>query len=62
MLFVIALINSKPIAKKADIPVKAEFMIVLEWDPTATDLDSWVQIDNDKPVGFSNREKPITFG
>lgn len=58
MLFVIAFLLINPIAKKADIPVKAEFMIVLEWDPeSATDLDLWVQLDNDKPVGFSNREK-----
>ena len=58
MLFVIAFLLINPIAKKADIPVKAEFMVVLEWDPElATDLDLWVQLNNSKPVGFSNREE-----
>lgn len=58
MLFVIAFLLINPIAKKADIPVKAEFMIVLEWDPElATDLDIWVQLNNKRPVGFSNREE-----
>jgi len=57
MLFVIAFLLINPIAKKADIPVKAEFIIVLEWDPQADDdLDLWVIRDDDKAVGFSNRE------
>jgi len=57
MLFVIAFLLINPIAKKADIPVKAEFVIVLEWDvDSATDLDLWVQLDEKTPVGFSNRE------
>jgi hypothetical protein len=57
MLFVIAFLLINPIAKKADIPVKAEFIIVLEWDEEATDdVDLWVQLDDKLPVGFSNRE------
>ena len=57
MLFVIAFLLINPIAKKADIPVKAEFIIVLEWDNEARDdLDLWVQLDENIPVGFSNRE------
>ena len=57
MLFVIAFLLINPIAKKADIPVKAEFIIVLEWDNEATDdVDLWVQLDEMHPVGFSNRE------
>ena len=57
MLFVIAFLLINPIAKKADIPVKAEFIIVLEWDNEATDdVDLWVQLDDRLPVGFSNRE------
>ena len=35
MLFVIAFLMINPIAKKADIPVKAEFIVVLEWDEDA---------------------------
>ena len=57
MLFVIAFLLINPIAKKADIPVKAEFIIVLEWDNDATDdVDLWVQLDDKLAVGFSNRE------
>ena len=57
MLFAIAFLMINPIAKKADIPVKAEFMIVLEWDEDAhDDLDLWMQLDKNKPVGFTNRE------
>ena len=57
MLFVIAFLLINPIAKKADIPVKAEFIIVLNWNPEADDdLDLWVVRDDDKAVGFTNRE------
>jgi len=57
MLFVIAFLLINPITKKADIPVKAEFIIILEWDQESVDdVDLWVQRDNDKPVGFANRE------
>ena len=57
MLFVIAFLLINPITKKSDIPVKAEYLIVLNWDVDATDdVDLWVQRDSTKPVGFSNRE------
>ena len=50
MLFVIAFLLINPIAKKADIPVKAEFVIVLEWDNEShTDLDLWVQLNKKTP-------------
>lgn len=57
MLFVIAFLLINPISKKADIPNKAEFVITLEWTKTLPDdVDLWIQRDDDKPVGFSNRE------
>jgi|TARA_B100001105_G_scaffold251384_1_gene241063 hypothetical protein len=57
MLFVIAFLLINPIAKKADIPVKAEFIIVLSWnDEARDDLDLWVQLNDKKAVGFSHRE------
>ena len=57
MLFVIAFLLINPITKKSDIPVKAEFLIVLSWPADAADdIDLWVQRDSEKPVGFSNRE------
>jgi len=58
MLFVIAFLLINPITKKSDIPVKAEYLIVLTWDIEANDdVDLWVQRDSTNPVGFSNREK-----
>lgn len=57
MLFVIAFLLINPITKKSDVPVKAEFLIVLSWpNDAADDIDLWVQRDSEKPVGFSNRE------
>jgi hypothetical protein len=57
MLFVIAFLLINPITKKSDIPIKAEFLIIMHWpNALADDLDLWVQRDSDKPVGFSNRE------
>lgn len=57
MLFVIAFLLINPISKKADIPNKAEFVIILEWNKDMTDdLDLWIARDEDHPVGFSNRE------
>jgi hypothetical protein len=57
MLFVIAFLLINPITKKADIPVKAEFIIILEWEQESVDdVDLWVQHDSNKPVGFANRE------
>ena len=57
MLFVIAFLLINPNNKKSDIPVKAEFLIVLSWPADAADdIDLWVQRDTEKPVGFSNRE------
>ena len=32
MLFIIAFLLINPITKKADIPVKAEFIITIEWE------------------------------
>ena len=51
MLFVIAFLLINPITKKSDIPVKAEFLIVLSWPADAADdIDLWVQRDTEKPV------------
>lgn len=56
MLFVIAFLLINPIAKNHDIPAKAEYMIILEWDnDSADDVDLWIQRDNSTPVGFSNK-------
>ena len=57
-LFVIALILINPITKDEGPPVKAEFLITLEWpDESKADIDLWVQHNNNPGVGFSNREQ-----
>ena len=56
MLFIIAFLLINPITKKEDVPSKAEVLIILEWDDEAADdVDLWVQRENDRPVGFSNK-------
>ena len=57
MLFVIAFLLINPITKKDDIPVKAEFLVVLEWkNDSADDVDLWVQRNDNNSVGFANKE------
>ncbi len=56
MLFIIAFLLINPPTKQEDVPSKAEVLIILEWDDEfADDVDLWVQRDNDRPVGFSNK-------
>lgn len=56
MLFVIAFLLINPITKKNDIPSKAEYLIILEWnDELPDDVDLWVQRNSDRPTGFSNK-------
>ncbi len=57
MLFVIAFLLINPITKKNDVPSKAEFLVILEWEDQAPDdVDLWVQRDSDRPTGFSNKQ------
>ena len=57
-LFVIALILINPITKDEGPPVKAEYMITLEWpDESKADIDLWVQHNSNPGVGFSNKEQ-----
>lgn len=56
ILFVIAFLLINPITKKNDIPSKAELMIVIEWDDESySDIDLWVQRNDDAAVGFNNK-------
>lgn len=49
-----------PPTKKADIPTKAEFMIVLEWeDDSAADVDLWIQRDSEPAIGYNNKESTL---
>lgn len=57
LLFVLALILINPITKKADIPAKAEIMMILEWEDEAQDdIDIWVLGPGmDRPLSFQNK-------
>ena len=58
MLFVIAFLLIQPPTKKADIPSKAEFIIMIEWPKDlSSDVDLWVQYEQNAPVGFSNKQE-----
>lgn len=57
-LFVLAVMLINPITKKADIPAKAEIMMILEWEDEAKDdIDIWVLGPNmDQPLSFQNKQ------
>lgn len=58
ILFVIAFLLINPITKNEDIPAKAEFMIVLEWDDeSVSDFDLWLQHNDENPIGFNNKDQ-----
>ena len=43
LLFILAFMLINPITKKAEIPKKAEIMVMLEWeDKSKDDIDLWV--------------------
>lgn len=56
-LFVLAFIIINPPTKRNDIPAKAEYIFVIEWDSEASDdIDLWVRDPNGETVSFSRRE------
>ena len=61
-LFIIAFILINPIAKKGDIIVPAEFLIVLTWpDDLSDDVDLWVGDKHNHIVGFSKKDSSLMF-
>ena len=56
-LFIIAFILINPIKEEAQIKAKAEFMVIMEWDPKSNyDIDLWMQDPLNTIVGFPNKE------
>ena len=56
-LFVVAFILINPPTKRNDIPTKAEYLFVIEWDPEAKDdIDLWVRDPNGVTVSFTRKE------
>lgn len=61
-LFLIAFLLINPIAKKGDIVVPAEFLIVMTWPDTfSDDVDLWVSDKSDHLVGFSRKDSGTMF-
>lgn len=60
ILFIITFLLINPITKKNDIPQKAEFMLMLEWDDQSKDdLDIWVKADGQQPVSFKGKGRGL---
>ena len=56
-LFIIAFILINPITKKKDVPKKAEYMVVIEWESTSLDdIDLWVKAPDGNTVSFVRKE------
>ena len=56
-LFIIAFILINPVAKRADIEMPAQYMIVMTWPgESENDMDLWVMDPNGNRVGFTQRE------
>lgn len=61
-LFILAFIMINPIAKKGDIVVPAEFIIILTWpDELGDDIDLWVKDQNENLVGFNRKDAGIMY-
>lgn len=59
-LFIVAFILINPVAKRADITVPAEYMIVMTWPESSdSDFDLWVRDPVGNRVGFRNRESGV---
>jgi len=55
-MFILAFMLINPIAKKHNFDPKAEYMIVMSWDPqSATDIDMWVQDNLNNIVSFRTK-------
>jgi hypothetical protein len=56
-LFLVAFLLINPVAKKADIEKKAEFLITMSWPHSSPqDIDLWVMDPQKNKVGFSSKE------
>lgn len=57
ILFIIAFLLINPITKKDEVPLKAEFLIIVEWPADLNhDIDTWVRGPNSDLVGFRQKE------
>ena len=60
-LFLVAFLMINPVAKKADVDKKAEFLITMTWPhDSPQDIDLWVMDPLKNKVGFSSKEMGLT--
>jgi len=56
-LFILTLLLINPVAKKAEIVQKAEYLVILEWNKEAgSDIDLWVEAPDGKIVSFRSSQ------
>jgi hypothetical protein len=59
-MFILAFMLINPVAKKHDFDPKAEYMVIMSWDPkSSTDIDMWIQDDLDNIVSFGVKNKGL---
>ena len=59
-LFMIAFILINPVAKKGDVPKKAEYIIVIEWTVDLNDdVDLWIQDPAGNTVSFVQKDSGV---
>jgi len=59
-MFILAFILINPVAKKANIDPKAEYLIVMTWDDQSKfDIDLWVQDNTNNIVSFRLKDKAL---
>jgi hypothetical protein len=59
-LFILTLLLINPVAKKAEIVQKAEYLIILEWNKSSrSDIDLWVESPDQKVVSFRSKQMGI---
>jgi len=59
-MFILAFMLINPVAKKHDFDPKAEYMVVMTWNPTSpVDIDMWTQDDLDNVVSFNAKNNGL---
>ena len=57
LLFIITMMMVNPVAKNAEIELKAEFIVTMTWpDESKDDVDLFVKLPNNLVINFNNKE------
>ena len=59
-MFILAFMLINPVAKKHDFDPKAEYMVVMTWNPTSpVDIDMWTKDDLDNTISFNAKNNGL---